>query len=72
MENPKCSFTELLNLMESSEDTTIHPTQKKDTGCLQNSDKTKTVIRELGIVQGKASFKMKQDYKMTEEEFLSL
>lgn len=68
----KIHFSEVLKCVEAGEKIAITYGKKKEIKAMLVPNEEKKPKRKLGILQGKATYKMKQDYKMSEEEFLGL
>ncbi len=72
MKESKIMFSKGLNTEKMEEKSAIPYSEKNNANNHHGYAKVDILKRQLGILQGKAFFKMKQDYKMTEAEFLGL
>ncbi len=68
----KAQFSRVLDEVEAGEEIAITYGRKKEVKALLVPQKTKKEGIKLGILEGKASFKIKDDFKITEEELLGL
>ena len=66
----KTHFSEALKTVEAGEKIAITYGKKKEIKALLVPNEEKKAKRKLGILKGKASFVIKKNFKMTEEEFL--
>lgn len=68
----KAKFSELLQKVQKGASFGVtYGKSKKKVAILMPFDKAKSKkMRPLGILEGKASFKIRKDFKMTVEEFL--
>lgn len=69
----KTHFSEALKIVEAGEKIAITFGRKKEVkAILGPKEEEKPALRQLGVLKGKASFRMHNNFKMTEEEFLGL
>lgn len=71
----KENFSYVLEIIKQGEEVTISSDKKKENiAVLVPFDKYigSRKIRKLGILESKASFSLKEDFKMTDEELLAL
>ena len=68
----KTNFSEVLKEVENGEKIAIAYGKKKEIKALLVPNELKKTKRKLGILQGKASYRIKKGYRITEEEFLGL
>jgi antitoxin (DNA-binding transcriptional repressor) of toxin-antitoxin stability system len=69
----KANFSKILDLIKNGEEVTIEFGKKHEKVAVIIPYKNyKTKVRKVGILKGKASFKIKNDFKMSDEELLSL
>ena len=71
----KSRFSLLLNLVRQGEEIVISYGRKKEKVAVvipYRRDDTGKGPRDLGILKGKGTYRIKDDFKMTEEEFLAL
>jgi len=68
----KSKFSEIIQKVQQGEVFGVtYGKSKKRVGVFMPIDKFKSkMVRKLGILEGKASFKIHKGFKMTEEEFL--
>lgn len=69
----KAKFSEIIQKVQQGETFGVtYGKSKKKVGVFMPIDKFKSKkMRKLGILEGKASFKIHKDFKMTDEEFLN-
>ncbi len=70
----KAHFSEVLELVQSGEDVVISFGKKKEkiAVLVPFSNYEKKPQRQLGLLAGKASFALRDDFKISDEELLSL
>jgi antitoxin (DNA-binding transcriptional repressor) of toxin-antitoxin stability system len=69
----KANFSQILEFIKNGEEITIEFGKKHEKIAVIIPYKNyKGKNRKVGILKGKASFKMNDDFKMTDEEFFSL
>jgi antitoxin (DNA-binding transcriptional repressor) of toxin-antitoxin stability system len=68
----KTHFSEVLDLVQEGEEVYVTYGKKKEiVAQIVSPQKLRKKKRKLGILKGKASFKIHGNWKMTEEEFLN-
>jgi antitoxin (DNA-binding transcriptional repressor) of toxin-antitoxin stability system len=70
----KTHFSEILNSVKNGDEIIISYGRKKEkiAKIIPYNDESNNKPRKIGILKGKASFKMEDDFEMTTEEFLNL
>ena len=70
----KSRFSHLLNLVRQGEEIVISYGKKKEKVAIVipfRGESDKKESRHIGILKGKGTYKIKDNFKMTEEEFLA-
>ena len=68
----KARFSEVVKALEAGKEVAISYGKKKEKiGVVVPFKNFKKKKRKIGIWEGKASFKLAKDFKMTDEEFLN-
>lgn len=67
----KAKFSEVLNMVQEGEEIAIAYGKKKEIVAHIVPKKLKSGKRKLGLLKGKASFKIHSNWKINDEEFLN-